>query len=57
MLILIVYLFNRYSLITDYYCFAQVRWAYMYMIHDNAVRHVDNETIAARPQTRTLFLG
>ena len=46
-----VYLFNRYSLITDYYCFAEVRWAYM--IHDNAVRQVDNETVIVCPRTRT----
>jgi len=27
------------------------------MIHDNAVRQVDNETIVVCPQTRTLFVG
>jgi len=27
------------------------------MIHDNAVRQVDNETIVVCPRTRTLFVG
>jgi len=27
------------------------------MIHDNAVRQVDNETIVVFPRSRTLFVG
>jgi len=35
-----------------------LKWARpTYMIHDNAVRQADNETIVVCPRTRTLFVG